>query len=171
MKALAAEGMLDDKQAADLVAKAEKVRVGEIVQPRRQKALDDALAHEVKEALAVLAELDAALAPLKAEAEQAADRLTAAVVDPLAADLRGDTGRAFDRDTGRTILERYSRGVFRAAELSDRIKTASVTTWGAGHIPQAAAEIVEGFDHELAAIRKGTASLKAALRALEKSFG
>jgi hypothetical protein len=171
LKTLATDGELDDAGAINLNTLSEKHRIAEITAPRRQRALDDALAHEVKESLAVLAELAAALEPVKAEAEQVADKLTAALVHPDAAAIRGETTAGQERDRGRCMVEQFFPGVFPAAILAERIHTASQTTWGSGHCPQAAAEIVETFDTELAAIKRGVASLRVALRALEKSFG
>jgi hypothetical protein len=171
LKAAAVAGELDDAGAADLVAKAERVRVGGITAPRRARILDDALAAEVAVALDVLAELGRALEPIQSEAAAAADKLTAALVHPDAAAIRGDTTAGYERDRGRCMVEAYMPGVFPAAMLADRIRTASQTTWGSSHIPAQASEIVATFDRELVAIRKGTAALRAALRALEKAFG
>lgn len=168
LKARAAAGELDDKQALDFSKKAEALRLGEITAPRRQRALDDALAAEVREALAVLSELGQALEPVKHEAASVADRLTAAMLDPLALEVRGDSAAGYQRDTARTILEGYSVGTYRANLLADRIATAAKTTWGASHVPQAAAGILTDFDNELVAIRAGIAALRAALATLEK---
>jgi len=171
LKTLATDGELDDAGAINLNTLSEKHRIAEITAPRRQRALDDALAHEVKESLAVLAELAAALEPVKAEAEQVADKLTAALVHPDAAAIRSDTTAGHERDTGRCIVESYMPGVFPAAVLAERIRTASQTTWGNRHVPAAAREILASWEAEVQGIKAGTAALKAALRALEKSFG
>jgi hypothetical protein len=168
LKLRAAGGDLDDQGAAVLVAKSEKARINDITAPRRARILADTEAAEVKEALAVLSELGQALEPVKAEAEEVADKLTAALVHPDAAAIRGDTSAGHERDTGRCMVEAYMPGVFPAAVLAERIRTASQTSWGTGHVPAAAAEILADFDRELVAIRKGIAALRAALRAVEK---
>jgi hypothetical protein len=168
LKTLAADGELDDKGAADLVAKTEKVRIGEITAPRRQRALDDALAHEIKAGLEILSELSAALEPVQADAAAAADKLTEALVDPAAAALPEDTVLARELGVARCSVEKGMPGVFPAAMLAERIKTASTTTWGALHVPVEAAQIVATFDAELVGIRAGTAMLKATLKTVQK---
>jgi hypothetical protein len=168
LKLAAAGGDLDDRGAAELVRLSEAARMADITKPRRVRILADSEAAEVKEALAVLSELGQALEPVKAEAEEVADKLTAALVHPDAAAIRGDTTAGHERDTGRCIVESFMPGVFPAAVLAERIRTASQTTWGNRHVPAVAAEILADFDRELVAIRKGIAALRAALRAVEK---
>jgi hypothetical protein len=168
LKLRAAGGDLDDQGAAVLVAKSEKTRINDITAPRRQRALDDATEAEVKVALDVLADLGAQVDELAKEAAQAADALTAALVDPAAAAILGDTTAGYDRDRGRCAVEAFMPGVYGAAVLADRIRTASQTTWGAVHVPAAAAEIVASWEAEVQGIRAGTALLKAALRAVQK---
>jgi hypothetical protein len=169
LKTLAGEGELDDAGAADLVKKSEALRLAEITLPRRQRALDDATKAEVAVGLEVLAALSDALAPLEAEAAQAADLLTAALVDPAAAALDHDTVLARELGVARCSVERGMPGVFPAAMLSERLKAASTTTWGGAHVPVEAAQIVAAFDAELAAIRSGTAMLKSILKAAQKA--
>lgn len=171
LKSKAEDGELDDEGAAELVAKAEKVRIGEITAPRRQKALDDAQAAEVAVSLEVLADLAEKVAGLAKDAAQAADSLTAALVDPAAQAIRSDTAAGDDRDRGRCMVEQFMPGVHGAAVLADRIKSASTTTWGALHIPSEAAAIVATFDAELAAIRAGINGLLAIHKAAVKVFG
>jgi hypothetical protein len=166
---LAGDGELDDAGAADLVKKSEALRLAAIVQPRRQRALDDATKAEVAVGLEVLAALSDALAPLEAEAAAAADLLTAALVDPAAAALEDDTVLARELGVARCSVERGMPGVFPAAMLSERLKAASTTTWGGAHVPVEAALIVAAFDAELAAIRSGTAMLKSILKAAQKA--
>jgi hypothetical protein len=166
---LAGDGELDDAGAADLVKKSEALRLAEITLPRRQRALDDATKAEVAVGLEVLAALSDALAPLEAEAAQAADLLTAALVDPAAAALDHDTVLARELGVARCSVERGMPGVFPAAMLSERLKAASTTTWGGAHVPVEAAQIVAAFDAELAAIRSGTAMLKSILKAAQKA--
>jgi hypothetical protein len=169
LKAAAVAGELDDAGAGQLVKEAEALRISEIVQPRRRKALDDATEAEVKVALDVLADLGAQVDELAKEAAQAADALSAALVDPAAAAIRGDTTAGYDRDRGRSAVEAFMPGVYGAAVLADRIRTASQTTFGAVHVPAEAAAIVAAFDAELAAIRSGTAMLKSILKAAQKA--
>lgn len=169
MKAAAVAGELDDQGAADLVRQSEALRISEIVQPRRRKALDDALAAEVAVALEVLAELGAQVETLAKEAATAADLLTATLVDPAAQAVRSDTAAGYERDRGRCMVEAFMPGVYGAAVLADRIKTASTTTWGAGHVPAEAAAIAATFNAEVAAIKSGTAMLKATAKAALKA--
>jgi hypothetical protein len=168
LKTLAGEGELDDAGAADLVKKSEALRVSEIVLPRKQAVLRDAQSAEYTVAAEVLESLALALDPLAKDAAAAADLLTAAMIHPAAAELRGDTGQGYHRDTGRTILEGYAHGVYPASMLAERIETARRTNFGAAHVPAAAAEIVASWEAEVQGIRAGTALLKAALRAVQK---
>lgn len=169
MKLAAAGGELDEIQAADLIQAAERLRIAEIVLPRKQAVLRDALAAEVRAALDVLAALSASLEPVEADAAQAADLLTDALIDPAAAALDGDTPLARDLGVGRCYVEAAMPGMYRAAVLRDRVKTASTILWGDAHIPAAAREIVASWDAELAAIKTGTAILKATLKAAQKA--
>ena len=171
LKLAAAAGDLDEIQAADLVAKAEKVRIGEITETRRRKALDDALAAEVAVALSVLAELAAKVDVLVADAATAADALSGVLVDPAAQTIRGDTSAGHERDTGRCMVEQFFPGLFPAAVLADRIRTASTVTWGSAHVPGEAMAIVQGFDSDVKAIRSGIDGLKAVHKAALKVFG
>ena len=171
LKARAADGELDDAGAAELLKKAEALRLAEIVQPRRKRALDDALAHEIKLGLEILSELAATLEPIHADAAAAADALTAALVDPAAAALDGDTVLARDLGVGRCSVERAMPGVYPAERLAERIRTASTVTWGALHVPVEAALIVESFDQEIQGIRSGIAMLKAVHKVAVKNFG
>ena len=171
LKLAAAAGDLDEIQAADLVAKAERVRIGEITETRRRKALDDALAAEVRVALDVLAELGAQVESLAKEAATAADLLTAALVDPAAAAIRSDTASAYQRDRGRGMVEVFMPGVFPASTLAEKIHSASITTWGRSHIPATAREIVQSFDSDVKAIRSGINGLLAVHKAAAKVFG
>jgi len=168
LKLRAGGGDLDDTGAADLVAKAEALRLSEITLPRRKRALDDALAAEVKVGLEILSELAAALDPVEADAAQAADRLTAALVDPAAAALEEDTVLAREIGVARCSIEKGMHGVFGAWVLAERIKNASTITWGAGHVPGEAALIVASWETDVQGIKAGTALLRAALRALKK---
>jgi hypothetical protein len=168
MKAAAVAGELDDAGAVDLVKKSEALRVSEIVLPRKQAVLRDAQSAEYTVAAEVLESLALALDPLAKDAAAAADLLTAAMIHPAAAELRGDTGQGYHRDTGRTILEGYAHGVYPASMLAERIETARRTNFGAAHVPAAAAEIVASWEAEVQGIRAGTALLKAALRAVQK---
>jgi hypothetical protein len=169
LKLRAAGGDLDDQGAAVLVAKSEKARINDITAPRRQRALDDALAAEVKVGLEVLAALSDALAPLEADAAQAADKLTEALVDPAAAALDHDIVLARELGVARCWVEKAAPGVYGASVLRERIKTASTTTWGALHVPVEAALIVATFDAEVAGIKSGTAMLKSILKAAQKA--
>jgi hypothetical protein len=169
LKTLAADGELDDAGAADLVKKSEALRLAEITLPRRQRALDDATKAEVAVGLEVLAALSDALAPLEAEAAQAADLLTAALIDPAAAALEADIVLARELGVARCWVEKAAPGVYGASVVRERIKTASTTTWGALHVPVEAALIVATFDAELAAIKSGTAMLKSILKAAQKA--
>ncbi len=171
MKLAAAGGELDELQAVDLIAKAEQVRVGEIVLPRKQAALRDALAAEVAVALSVLTELAAKVAVLVADAANAADALTGALVDPAAAAIRADTTAGHERDTGRCIVEAYAPGVHPASVLAEKIRTAAATTWGSAHVPAAAMAIVQSFDSDAKAIRDGIDGLRAVHKAAVKAFG
>ena len=171
MKLAAENGELDELQAVDLIAKAEQVRVGEIVLPRKQAALRDALAAEVAVALSVLADLAAKVAVLVADAATAADALSGVLVDPAAQAVRGDTSAGHERDTGRCMVESYMPGVFPAAVLADRIRTASNTSWGTGHVATEAALIVQSFDSNVKAIRDGIDGLLAVRKLAAKVFG
>ena len=168
LKAAAVAGELDDAGASDLVKQAEALRISEIVLPRKQAALRDAQSAEYSVAAEVLEALALTLDPLAKEAATVADALTAAMIHPAAAELRGDTGQGYHRDTGRTILEGYSHGVYPAAVLSERIETARRTSWGAVHVPPETAAIVASWEAEVQGIKAGTGMLKAALRALKK---
>lgn len=168
LKTLAADGELDDAGAADLVKKSEALRISEIVLPRKQAVLRDAQSAEYAVAAEVLESLALALDPLAKEAATAADALTAALIHPAAAELRGDTGQGYHRDTGRTILEGYAHGVYPASMLAERIETARRTNFGAAHVPAAAREILASWEAEVQGIKAGTALLKAALRAVQK---
>jgi hypothetical protein len=146
LKTLAGEGELDDAGAADLLRKAEALRLAAIVQPRRQRALDDATKAEVSVGLEVLAALSDALAPLEADAAQAADLLTAALVDPAAAALEADIVLARELGVARCWVEKAAPGVYGASVVRERLKAAGQTSWGAGHVPVEAALIVSTFD-------------------------
>jgi len=169
LKLRAAGGDLDDQGAAVLVAKSEKARINSITAPRRQRALDDATEAEVAVGLEVLKALSDALVPVEADAAQAADKLTEALVCPLAAALEEDTVLAREIGVARCSVERGMPGVYGASVLRERIKNASQTTWGAAHVPTEAREIVQVFDAELAAIRSGTAMLKATAKTALKA--
>jgi hypothetical protein len=171
LREAAAAGELDELQAVELIAKAEQVRVGEIVLPRKQAALRDALAAEVAVALSVLAELAAKAAVLVADAATAADALSGVLVDPAAQAVRGDTSAGHERDTGRCMVEAYMPGVFPAALLADRIRCASNTGWGSGHVATEAALIVQSFDSDAKAIRDSIEGLRAVHKAAVKAFG
>ena len=165
LKLRAAGGELDEEGAAELIRKAEKQRLGEITLSRHERALADALAAEVTAALNVLRDLESQLAPVEREAAAAADALTAALIHPAAT---GDHSTGNHRGTGRTIVEGYFHGTYPAALLRERITTLSQTTWGTSHIPREAAIIAESFDAEIKAIQAGAATLKAALKAVQK---
>jgi hypothetical protein len=169
LKTLAGEGELDDAGAADLLRKAEALRLAAIVQPRRQRALDDATKAEVAVGLEVLAALSDALAPLEADAAQAADLLTAALVDPAAAALEADIVLARELGVARCWVEKAAPGVYGASVVRERLKAAGQTSWGAGHVPVEAALIVSTFDAEVAGIKSGTAMLKSILKAAQKA--
>ena len=169
LKLRAAGGDLDDQGAAVLVAKSEKARINSITAPRRQRALDDATEAEVAVGLEVLKALSDALVPVEADAAQAADKLTEALVCPLAAALEEDTVLAREIGVARCSVERGMPGVYGASVLRERIKNASQTTWGAAHVPGEAALILGAFDAELAAIRSGTAMLKATAKTALKA--
>lgn len=170
LKLAAAAGDLDEIQAADLVAKAEGLRLADITLPRRKRALDDALAAEVRVALDVLAELGAQVEELATEAASAADALSGVLVDPAAQTIRGDTSAGHERDTGRCMVEQFFPGVFPAAVLADRIRDAATITWGNSHVPAAAMAIVQSFDSDVKAIRSGIDGLKAVNKAALKVF-
>lgn len=171
LKAAAVAGELDDAGAADLVKQSEILRISDIVLLRKQAVLRDAQAAEVAVSLEVLADLAEKVAGLAKDAAQAADSLTAALVDPAAQAIRSDTTAGYDRDRGRCMVEQFMPGVHGAAVLADRIKSASTTTWGALHIPSEAATIVATFDAELAAIRSGINGLLTIHKAAVKVFG
>jgi hypothetical protein len=170
LREAAAAGELDELQAVELIAKAEQVRVGEIVLPRKQAALRDALAAEVAVALSVLAELAAKVDVLVADAATAGDALSGVLVDPAAQSVRGDTSAGHERDTGRCMVEAYMPGVFPAALLADRIRGAATVTWGNSHVPAAAMAIVQSFDSDVKAIRDGIDGLLAVHKMAVKNF-
>ena len=171
LQAAAVAGELDDAGAGQLVKESEALRISQIVLPRKQAVLRDAQSAEYAVAAEVLESLALALDPLAKEAAAAADALTAALVDPVAAAIRGDTSAGYERDRGRCMVEQFFPGVFGAAVLADRIKTASTTQWGAAHVPGEAALILAAFDAEVAAIRSGTAMLRAVHKVAVKNFG
>jgi hypothetical protein len=171
LKTLAGEGELDDTGAGDFVKKAEALRISEIVLPRKQAALRDALAAEVAVALDVLAELAAKVDVLVADAATVADALSGVLVDPAAQAVRGDTSAGHERDTGRCMVEAYFPGVFPAAVLAERIRGASTVTWGNSHVPAAAMAIVQSFDSDAKAIRDSIDGLRAVHKAAVKAFG
>ena len=171
LKLAAENGELDELQAVDLIAKAEQVRVGEIVLPRKQAALRDALAAEVAVALSVLADLAAKAAVLVADAATAADALSGVLVDAAAQAVRGDTTAGHERDTGRCMVEQFFPAVWPASVLADKIRTASNTSWGTGHVATEAALIVQSFDSDVKAIRDGIDGLRAVYKAAVRAFG
>ncbi len=114
----------------------------------------------------VLRDLESQLEPVERKAADAADALTAALVHPSAAG--SDNPNGYHRDRGRTIVESYFHGTYPAAMLRERIKTLLQTTWGTAHIPREAAIVAAGFDAEIKAIQAGTATLKTALKELQK---
>jgi hypothetical protein len=171
LKAAAVAGELDDAGAVDLVKKSEALRLAEITLPRRQRALDDALAAEIKVGLEILTELAAALDPVEADAAQAADLLTAALIDPAAAALEDDIVLARELGVARCWVEKAAPGVYGASVVRERIKNAGQTTFGSAHVPVEAALIVATFDAELAGIRAGTAMLRAVHKVAVKNFG
>jgi hypothetical protein len=170
LKLAAAGGELDELQAADLITKAEQVRVGEIVLPRKQAALRDAQAAELKAALAVLADLQVDAEALVQAADTAAESLMDAVLSPAAREIRCDTGEGFQRDRSRFLAGRTFCGVFEAAALALRIETAQRITFGSSHIPAEAARIVESYPAESSAIRHQVAALAAAAKAAKKQL-
>jgi hypothetical protein len=165
LKLRAEAGELDEEGARELIRKAEKQRLAEITRSRHERALADALAAEVAAALNLLRDLESQLEPVEREAAAAADALTAALIHPAAS---GDNSTGNHRGTGRTIVESYFHGTYPAAILRERITTLSQTTWGTAHIPRETAIIAENFDTEIKAIQAGTATLRAALKALQK---
>jgi hypothetical protein len=158
-------GELDEEGASELMRKTEQHRLGQITESRNKRTLADAQAAEVGVALKVLRDLESQLEPVEREAAAAADALTAALIHPAAA---GDDSTGHHRDTGRTIVETYFHGTYPAAMLRERITTLSQTTWGAAHIPREAAIVAAGFDTEILAIKTGTDTLRAALKAVQK---
>ena len=171
LKLRAAGGDLDDGGAAELLRKAEALRLAEIVQPRRKRALDDATEAEVAVGLEVLAALSDALAPVKAEAEAAADKLTEALIDPAAAALEDDIVLARELGVARCWVEKAMPGVYGASVLREKIANGLRTSWGSAHVPATAREIAATFDAELAAIRSGTVMVRATLKAAQKALG
>ena len=105
---------------------------------------------------------------MEREAVAAADALTAALIHPAASELRGDYSSGYHRDTGRTIVEGFFHGTYPAGALRERITTLSQTTWGTAHIPRETAILAESFDADLRAIKAGTATLRAAIKAVQK---
>lgn len=168
LKQAAAAGQLDETAAAEFLIKSESLRISEIVLPRKEASLRDALAAEGRAAVQVLTQLSAELEPLAADAAAAADALTAGLIHPTALELRGDRADGHNRDVGRTIVESYFHGVYSASALNERIQTALSASPGAVHVPAAARDIAASFDTEATAIRDGTAMLKAALKAAQK---
>ena len=169
LKLRAAGGDLDDQGAAVLVAKSEKARINDITAPRRQRALDDATEAEVAVGLAVIAALSDALAPIEADAAQAADKLTDALIDPAAAALEDDIVLARELGVARCWVEKAMPGVYGGSVLREKIDNGLRTSWSSAHVPATAREIVAGFDAELAAIRSGTVMLKGILKAALKA--
>jgi hypothetical protein len=169
LKLAAAGGDLDDRGAAELVRLSEAARIADITKPRRARILADAEAAEVKVGLEVLAALSDALAPLEADAAQAADLLTAALVDPAAAALEADIVLARELGVARCWVEKAAPGVYGASVLRERLKAAGQVTWGSAHVPVEAALIVSTFDAEVAGIKSGTAMLKSILKAAQKA--
>ena len=169
LKLAAAGGDLDDRGAAELVRLSEAARIADITKPRRARILADAEAAEVKVGLEVLAALSDALAPLEAEAAQAADLLTAALIDPAAAALEADIVLARELGVARCWVEKAAPGVYGASVLRERLKAAGQVTWGSAHVPVEAALIVSTFDAEVAGIKSGTAMLKSILKAAQKA--
>ena len=143
--------------------------MAEITLPRRQRALDDATKAEVAVGLEVLAALSDALAPLEAEAAQAADLLTAALVDPAAAALEADIVLARELGVARCWVEKAAPGVYGASVLREKVDNGLRTSWGSSHVPATAREIVSTFDAEVAGIKSGTAMLKSILKAAQKA--
>jgi hypothetical protein len=170
LKTLAGEGELDDAGAADLLRKAEALRLAAIVQPRRQRALDDATKAEVAVGLEVLAALSDALAPLEADAEAAADLLTAALIDPAAAKLEDDIVLARELGVARCWVEKAMPGVYGASVLRERLKAAGQVTWGSAHVPVEADLIVATFDADAKAIRDSINGLLAVHKMAVKNF-
>ena len=157
---------LDEAGAAELMRKAELHRLGEITQSRRERALADARAAEVVIALEVLRDLEAQLEPVEREAAAAADALTAALIHPAA--LSNDNEFSHYRDTGRTTVETFMHGTYPAKVLRERIIAMQSTSWGSNHIPRETAVIAASYDADVLAIKAGTATLKAALKAVQK---
>ena len=171
LKFQAASGDLTDEGAVELLQLSERHRLGEVTATRRLRALDDALAAEVKVALSVLADLAANVDVLVADAATAADALSGVLVDAAAQAVRGDTSAGHERDTGRCMVEQFFPAVWPAALLADRIRTASNTSWGTGHVATEAALIVQSFDSNAKAIRDGIDGLRAVYKAAVKAFG
>ena len=171
LQAAAVAGELDDAGAGQLVKEAEANRISEITLPRRKRALDDATEAEAAVGLEVLAALSDALAPVEADAAQAADKLTEALIDPAAAALEDDIVLARELGVARCWVEKAMPGVYGASVLREKIDNGLRTSWGSAHVPATAREIVAGFDAELAAIRSATAMLKGILKAAAKNFG
>ena len=169
LKLRAAGGDLDDGGAAELLRKAEALRLAEITLPRRNRALDDATEAEAAVGLEVLKALSDALVPVEADAAQAADKLTEALIDPAAAALEDDVVLARELGVARCWVEKAAPGVYGASVLREKIDNGLRTSWGSAHVPATAREIVASFDAELIAIRSGTAMLRATLKAALKA--
>ena len=169
LKLRAAGGDLDDQGAAVLVAKSEKARINDITAPRRQRAFDDATEAEVAVGLEVLAALSDALAPVEADAAQAADKLTEALVCPLAAALEADIVLARELGVARCWVEKAMPGVYGGSVLREKIDNGLRTSWSSAHVPATAREIVAGWEGEVAAIKAGTVMLKGILKAALKA--
>lgn len=168
-KAAAVAGELDDAGAADLVRQSESLRLAEITLPRRKRALDDSLAAEVAVSLEVLAALSDALALVEADAAQAADKLTEALVCPLAAALEADIVLARELGVARCWVEKAMPGVYGGSVLREKIDNGLRTSWSSAHVPATAREIVAGWEGEVAAIKAGTVMLKGILKAALKA--
>ena len=147
----------------------EALRLAEIVLPRRRKSLDDATEAEAAVGLEVLAALSDALAPLEAEAAQAADKLTEALIDPAAAALEDDIVLARELGVARCWVEKAMPGVYGASVIREKIDNGLRTSWGSAHVPATAREIVAGWEGEVAAIKAGTVMLKGILKAALKA--
>ena len=169
LKLRAAGGDLDDQGAAVLVAKSEKARINDITAPRRQRALDDAIEAEVAVGLEVLAALSDALALVEADAAQAADKLTEALIDPAAAALEDDIVLARELGVARCWVEKAMPGVYGGSVLREKIDNGLRTSWSSAHVPATAREIVAGWEGEVAAIKAGTVMLKGILKAALKA--
>jgi hypothetical protein len=169
LQAAAEAGTITEAEAAELLDVAEARRMGDILGTGRQRRREDAFKAEVATALEILRDLATDAEALVNAAEEAAAALTGALIAPAVVALDPDRYEGQARDRALYGAARCWSGVAEADALLDRVRNAARTTWGSGHVPSEARDLLAVWPTASAAVRSGIARITAAATAAGKA--